>query len=167
MSGTTSFHRTDLTGELHCSCEARLSLRSPVPRALGFASFVLSACAPPQFGFASLASAICHNHVRFMEPTRSEVDALNGATMLEFGAEWCPICQGARALIDRALAQHPDVQHRWVEDGKGKPLGRSFQVKLWPTLIFLRDGKEVARVVRPSQASDLEPAFAELRRATP
>ena len=102
-----------------------------------------------------------------MEPTRSEVDALGGATVLEFGAEWCPICQAARALIDRALVRYPEVQHRWVEDGKGKPLGRSFRVKLWPTLIFLRDGKEVARVVRPRHTSDLEPAFGELRAAAP
>jgi thioredoxin 1 len=99
-----------------------------------------------------------------MEPTRSEVDALSGATVLEFGAEWCPICRGARPLIDRALAQYPNVQHRWVEDGKGKPLGRSFRVKLWPTLVFLRDGKEVARVVRPKQATELNEAFERLRR---
>jgi len=94
-----------------------------------------------------------------MEPKRAEIDALTGATVLEFGADWCPICQAARPLIDRVLAQHPDVQHQWVEDGKGKPLGRSFRVKLWPTLVFLRDGKEVARVVRPTQASELEAAF--------
>lgn len=97
-----------------------------------------------------------------MEPTRTEVDALAGTTVLEFGASWCPICQGARPLIDQALSQHPNVAHRWVEDGKGKALGRSFGVKLWPTLVFLRDGKEVARVVRPRTASDLEPAFQSL-----
>lgn len=98
-----------------------------------------------------------------MEPTRSEVDQFSGATVLEFGADWCPICQGARPLIERTLSQHPDVQHRRVEDGKGKPLGRSFRVKLWPTLIFLRDGKEVARVVRPRQADELEAALRQLR----
>lgn len=97
-----------------------------------------------------------------MEITRSEVDALSGATVLEFGAGWCPICQGARPLIDRALAAHPSVRHHRVEDGKGKPLGRSYRVKLWPTLIFLRDGKEVARVVRPKHASELETAFRDL-----
>jgi thioredoxin 1 len=37
-----------------------------------------------------------------------------------------------------------------VEDGKGKPLGRSFQVKLWPTLVFMRDGKVVQQTARPS-----------------
>lgn len=97
-----------------------------------------------------------------MELTRSDVDTLKGSAVLEFGATWCPICQGARPLIDRTLAQHPEVQHRWVEDGKGKPLGRSFRVKLWPTLIFLRDGKEVARVVRPRESRDLDAAFREL-----
>lgn len=93
------------------------------------------------------------------ELSRSEVDALKGAVVLEFGADWCPICQGARPLIDRALAAHPGLDHRWVEDGKGKPLGRSFRVKLWPTLIFLRDGQEVARVVRPTASSQLDEAF--------
>ncbi len=98
-----------------------------------------------------------------MELSRAEVDALTGDLVLEFGADWCPICQAARPLIDRVLAQHPGVQHRWVEDGKGKPLGRSFRVKLWPTLIFLRDGAERARVVRPTRDSDVEDAFSQLR----
>src|SRR6187402_2002964 len=96
------------------------------------------------------------------EPTRAEVDAFPGATVLEFGASWCPICQGARPLIDRALGQHPSVRHRWIEDGKGKPLGRSFRVKLWPTLVFLRDGTEVARVVRPRASSELDAALERL-----
>jgi thioredoxin 1 len=96
------------------------------------------------------------------EPTRSEIDGLPGLVALEFGAGWCPICRGARPLIDRALAAHPSVKHLWVEDGKGKPLGRSFQVKLWPTLVFLRDGAEVARVVRPSDDGDLSSAFGSL-----
>lgn len=93
------------------------------------------------------------------EPTRAEVDQLTGATVLEFGAGWCPICQAARPLIDSALANRPRLRHLWIEDGKGKPLGRSFRVKLWPTLIFLRDGQEVGRVVRPTQVSDLAAAL--------
>lgn len=93
------------------------------------------------------------------EITRSEVDALPGPVVLEFGADWCPICQGARPLIERVLAAHPGVRHLRVEDGKGKPLGRSFRVKLWPTLIFLRDGAELGRVVRPSDDGELTSAL--------
>ena len=99
------------------------------------------------------------------EITRSEVDALPGLVVLEFGAGWCPICQGARPLIERVLAAHPGVRHVRVEDGKGKPLGRSFRVKLWPTLIFLRDGAELSRVVRPSDDGELTSALTRLELA--
>lgn len=85
-------------------------------------------------------------------PTRAEVDALAGATVLEFGTDWCGYCQAAQRPIGEALGRAPHVRHLKIEDGPGRPLGRSFKVKLWPTLIFLRDGVEVARVVRPTDA---------------
>ena len=90
--------------------------------------------------------------------TRAEVDREKGMTVLEFGATWCPICQGAQPLILQALKDRK-VNHLRVEDGPGRPLGRSFRIKLWPTLVFLRDGQEVARVVRPDAPSDLQPAL--------
>jgi thioredoxin 1 len=49
------------------------------------------------------------------------------------------------------LSRHPEVRSIWVEDGEGKPLGRSFRVKLWPTLVFLRDGQVVAQIARPGR----------------
>lgn len=93
------------------------------------------------------------------EPTPEEVQSWQGGVVLEFGASWCPICQTARPRIDRVRASHGEVRHVWVEDGKGKPLGRTFGVKLWPTLVALRDGVEVARVVRPHSPSQIEAVF--------
>jgi thioredoxin 1 len=89
------------------------------------------------------------------EPTRDEVNAWSGPTVLEFGAGWCPHCQGAQPAIEAALAPHPEVRHLKVGDGKGKPLGRSFQVKLWPTLVFLNGGQEKARAVRPTTEAEV------------
>ena len=92
----------------------------------------------------------------------AELRALPGATVLEFGANWCPICQGAQPLITEALGAHPGLRHLKVADGRGKPLGRSFKVKLWPTMVFLRDGREVARVVRPTHADEVARALVQL-----
>lgn len=86
------------------------------------------------------------------EPTRDEVDRLPGPVVLEFGAEWCGHCLALKPHLERLLAEYPDVRHLRIEDGKGQPLGRSFRVKLWPTLVFLRDGQVVAQAVRPSPA---------------
>jgi len=96
------------------------------------------------------------------EPTREEIDALAGATLLEFGTSWCGHCRAAQPLIASALARHPGVRHVKVEDGSGRRLGRSFGVKLWPTLVFLRDGTELARAVRPRDLAAIEAGFAEI-----
>jgi thioredoxin 1 len=94
------------------------------------------------------------------EPPRSEIDALAGPTVVEFGSPWCGHCRRAQPLIAEALAAHPDVRHLKIADASGKPLGRSFGVKLWPTLVFLNDGKEAARLVRPRSAAAIGEALA-------
>ena len=95
-----------------------------------------------------------------VEPARSEIDALTGLTLLEFGAPWCEHCQAAQPLIAEAFSGYPEVRHIRVEDGKGRPLGRSFTVKMWPCLIFLKDGKELERLVRPHQLDEIKAVFA-------
>ena len=96
-------------------------------------------------------------------PTRDAVDQLQGAAVLEFGTPWCTHCQRAQPLIEQALDAQGDVQHIKVEDGPGQPLGRSYRVKLWPTLVFLRNGAEVARVVRPQTVQDIQQAISALK----
>lgn len=95
--------------------------------------------------------------------TRAAVDATRGALVLEFGTNWCGWCQGAQPHIEAAFAlAGANVPHRKVEDGPGRPLGRSFRVKLWPTLVFLRDGQEVTRRVRPQSPGEIEQALRQL-----
>ena len=101
-------------------------------------------------------------HATDPEPTRAELDALDGPALREFGTTWCGFSRAAQALIADALAAHPRVRHLKVEDGSGRALGRSFGVKLWPTLVFLDGGREVARVVRPRNAPAIQDALARI-----
>lgn len=92
------------------------------------------------------------------EPDREVLEASSGPMIVEFGTNWCGYCIAAQPVIESALAGH-DVQRIKVEDGKGRPLGRIYGVKLWPTLVFLQNGKEVARVVRPTAAQEIRDAL--------
>ena len=98
------------------------------------------------------------------EPKREEIDALQGPALLEFGNSWCGWCRRAQPLIADALAGHPGLRHIKLADASGKRLGRSFGVKLWPTLVFLRDGVEAARLVRPADAAAIRRALAQIVR---
>ncbi|HUR89415.1 MAG TPA: thioredoxin family protein [Ramlibacter sp.] len=95
-------------------------------------------------------------------PTREEVEAIPGPVVLEFGTPWCGFCRGAQPHIADALAQRGDVSHLKIEDGPGRALGRSFRVKLWPTLVFLKDGQEIARVTRPRGAAEIAAALSQI-----
>ncbi|WP_020167340.1 MULTISPECIES: thioredoxin family protein [Methylotenera] len=93
------------------------------------------------------------------EPSREEIDRLSGAVMLEFGAVWCQYCQAAQSIISSELAIYPNIRHIKIEDGKGRRLGRTFTIKLWPTLIFMKDGVELKRLVRQFSAEEIRAAL--------
>ncbi|HNN45747.1 MAG TPA: thioredoxin family protein [Azospira sp.] len=95
-------------------------------------------------------------------PTREAVDAQHGPLVVEFGTPWCGHCKAAMPHVAAAFANYPQVAHLRIEDGPGQRLGRSFGVKLWPTLVFLRDGVEVARLVRPTDTDAIDEALARI-----
>jgi thioredoxin 1 len=96
------------------------------------------------------------------EPRRAEIDEAPGPLVLEFGSPWCGYCRRAQPLIAQAFVEHPAVRHIKVADASGRRLGRSFGVKLWPTLVFLKDGREMGRVVRPAGAAEISAALARI-----
>lgn len=92
-------------------------------------------------------------------PTRDEVEAIREPTVVEFGQPGCGYCQAAAPLIKTAFADFTGVGHLKLEDAKGRLLGRAFKVKQWPTLIFLQEGEEVARLVRPQSEQAVREAL--------
>ena len=99
-------------------------------------------------------------------PQRGELDSIAGPVLVEFGSPTCGHCRAAQDPIAAAMAAHPGVLHFKIEDGRGRPLGRSFGVKLWPTLVFLRDGREVERLVRPRETAPVAAALAAIASAS-
>jgi thioredoxin 1 len=97
-----------------------------------------------------------------VEPRRAEVEAMAGPTLVEFGSPWCGYCRRAQPFIAQAFVEHPGVRHIKIADASGRRLGRSFGVKLWPTLVFLKDGVETGRAVRPADVAEIRAALARI-----
>ena len=95
-------------------------------------------------------------------PEREALDAMHGPVVVSFGNDWCGHCQAAAPHIAQALEAHPGVAHLSFADSRSLRLGRSFAVKLWPTLVFLLDGKEVARLVRPRSTAPIADALLQI-----
>jgi thioredoxin 1 len=107
-----------------------------------------------------------NNEYPTTEPTRAQVDAIAEPLVLEFGAPWCGICAAAQPAIAGALMPRPLLKHLKVSDGPGLPLGRSFGIKLWPTLVLLQHGAEIGRLVRPTTQAEISTALDALLRST-
>lgn len=91
-------------------------------------------------------------------PSREQIEAQPGLLLLEFGAQWCPHCQAISSTLEELLNRHPEVTHVRIADGKGKRLGRTFGVKIWPNLVYLADGQPVAQQARPDR-EEIEKLF--------
>ena len=89
--------------------------------------------------------------------TQADLDSRPGWWLLEFGANGCPFCIAAQPAIAAAIGTRAPLNHLRIEDGRGRPLGRSFRVRLWPTLVLMHDGQVQATVVRPTTVADLQP----------
>lgn len=86
----------------------------------------------------------------------ANISQQKGWLLLEFGTNWCGHCAAAQPPLKAVMQQHQGLSHTKEEDGPGRPLGRQFRVKLWPTLVLLKDGQEVARSVRPTTEAGIE-----------
>ncbi len=96
--------------------------------------------------------------------TFEQIGELSGDAILEFGAPWCGHCQAASSAIKEVVNEHSGLPLIKIYDGKGKRLGRMFKVKLWPTLILLHDGSEVARLVRPKSSDEVRQLISKINR---
>ena len=113
-------------------------------------------------------AALVGGYLHFREPAAPELQPgdprhdTGESRIVMLAADWCGYCRAAQPHIAAALSGRDGLRHIKVADASGKRLGRSFGVKLWPTLVFVRVGAELARLVRPGDADSIRDALARI-----
>jgi thioredoxin 1 len=87
--------------------------------------------------------------------------APNGRVLIEFGSRWCSACRSlepALAAIARERAGAIIVGQ--VDVLESETLAKRFDVRSLPTLLLLRDGTEVARILGARSKRSIDNALA-------
>lgn len=86
----------------------------------------------------------------------------NGLCALKFGATWCGPCKALEPKIKKMEEEFPSVDFKSVNVDDDPALAKKYQIRSVPTVILLRDGREVTRVNGASLIAPLRKAFREL-----
>lgn len=87
----------------------------------------------------------------------------NGMFVIKFGAEWCGPCKAMNKVLDKVRAEFVDIKFFNLDVDNSPDLAQKYKVRSIPTVIFIKDGQEIQRIVGLSL---IEPVRKVLREMT-
>ena len=76
--------------------------------------------------------------------------------LLDFYADWCGPCQMMKPVIAEFEETYPEVKVRTINIDEEEQLASEYNVSTIPCLVFLKDNKEVDRIVGVAPLKKLE-----------
>lgn len=79
----------------------------------------------------------------------------SGVTVVDFFATWCAPCRMMGMVLEEVSEEHPEFNIVKVDVDQNEALARKFGVMSIPTIVIMRDGKQVEKHVGLMQKDDL------------
>lgn len=77
----------------------------------------------------------------------NEIGSHQGPAVVDFWAEWCPPCKAFGPIFEEVGAANTGMKFAKCDVDQSNATAQQFGVRSIPTIIFLKDGKEVDRIV--------------------
>ena len=95
--------------------------------------------------------------IKISKENFESVKASEKPVLVDFYAEWCGPCRMVSPIVDEIAEEHPEYVIGKVNVDNESELAREFSVVSIPTLVILKNGKLVKRIVGArSKAAILE-----------
>ena len=95
-----------------------------------------------------------------MENFEQEVLQSDKPVLIDFWATWCGPCRMMGSVVDTFAEEHPEIVVGKVNVDDQPQLAGAFGIESIPTLIAIKDGKAVGKMVGARPKEDLEALFA-------
>lgn len=74
-------------------------------------------------------------------------DTGNSVLVLDFYADWCGPCKRLAPELEKLAQEHSSMRFLKVNVDQNEELTRQFKIEGMPTIVLIRSGKELQRVV--------------------
>ena len=83
----------------------------------------------------------------------------SGLAMVDFWAAWCGPCKMVSPIVDQIAEENADIKVCKINIDEQSELASAFGVMSIPTLVALKDGKEITRTVGAVPKSNILKMF--------
>ena len=99
------------------------------------------------------------NNIQILKITEenfeSEVLQSDKTVLIDFYADWCGPCKVLSPIVEEFASENPDIKVVKVNVDEAQNLAMNYEVMSIPTLVVIKDGKEVNRTIGIINKTDL------------
>lgn len=101
--------------------------------------------------------------ITITDSTWKDYKNTKGLLILDFWANWCNPCKAFKPILEKISEENKDIKIATIETDDNNDIVTEFQIRSLPTIIYMKDGKEIFRASGVQSKQEVEDKIKELK----